>query len=209
MVEVLGKPFIDYQLAFLKECGCKEVILCIGMFGNQIREHVGDGSEFGIYVHYSDDGTELRGTGGAVQNAYRILPIEFMVMNGDSYLDINYKTVVNRYMCENNPLLMTVYPTAGTNLSGNVSIKDGKLVKYDKSGTSPDMNYIDFGLTVMKRRLLNLFSQDRPFDFGEIYSRLISNNQASYYVSPKIFHEIGSFEGLTETEQYINRIHRV
>lgn len=203
MVTVLGKPFIDWQLSLLKENGCKEVILCIGKFGDQIRDHIGSGLRCGIHVQYSDDSGQLLGTGGALQNAYRILPSEFIVMNGDIYVDINYRKLTNHYFCENTLLLMTVYPANGTNIMGNVSINNNKLQKYDKSGTGQDLNYVDFGITVMKRRLLNRFPVGDTFDFGVIYSNLIEHQQASYYVSSTPLHEIGSPDGLRETEEYL------
>jgi MurNAc alpha-1-phosphate uridylyltransferase len=205
MIDVIGKPFIDHQLSLLKENGVKEVILCIGRFGNQIQNYVNDGKQWGISVQYSQDGNKLLGTGGALKKALPILPDEFIVMNGDSYLDINYNNVLQKYISMGNPLLMTVFPVIDMYTYKNVYIKNKTIILYDKSGAHPKLNYIDYGLTFMKKRLLQDLKTGSIFDFSVIYSKAISQHIASYYESPKIFHEMGSHKGLKETIEYIGR----
>ena len=205
MIDVLGTPFIDHQLSLLRENKIKEVILCIGKFGEQIKNYVQDGNKWDLSVQYSNDGEQLLGTGGALQKAHSILPDEFIVINGDSYLDINYNDVLQKYISMGNPLLMTVFPVTNMYEYKNVYIKNKTIIIYDKSGNHPKLNYIDYGLTFMKKRLLQDLKIGSIFDFSVIYSKAISQNIASYYESPKIFHEIGSYEGLKETIEYIGR----
>jgi N-acetyl-alpha-D-muramate 1-phosphate uridylyltransferase len=203
MIEVLGKPFIDHQLTLLKKNNVTKVILCIGKYGDQIWDYVKDGLNWGLSVKYSDDGEKLLGTGGALLNARPILPDEFIVMNGDSYLDIDYNTIVTKFHHKGKPILMTVYPIKGTNFVGNVCVRHNKIVDYNKSGKNRDMNYIDYGITPMKKWLLDYFPSGDAFDFGQIYSQMIQEHGVSCYQSPKIFHEIGTHDGLEETIQYM------
>ena len=201
MVKVLGKPFIDHQLTLMQENDVKKVILCIGKFGDQIRDYVGNGKKWGMSVKYSDDGEQLLGTGGALKNAYDMLPEEFIVMNGDSYLDIYYNPIVQKFIESKKPLLMTVYPVLDGSYK-NVHVRYGKIINYDKTGKNPDLNCIDYGFTPMKKWLLKHIP-DGIFDFSVIYSNAIALKDAACYKSPKVFHEMGSYEGLEETTQYI------
>lgn len=204
MVHVMGIPFIDHQLGLMRDNDVKEVILCTGQFGDQIKSYVRDGSKWGLSVSYSEDGEMLLGTGGALKNAYDILPERFIVINGDSYLDINYNKVLNKFRDTAQPLLMTVFPVDNDSYK-NVYIDDrGFICKYDKSGKYSKLNYIDYGFTPMKKYVLERMP-DGAFDFSEIYSNSIERGCAAYYISPKIFHEMGSFEGLEETKDYIRR----
>src|SRR5437868_10444389 len=69
MLEVAGRPFVDWQLEKLAACGFDEAILCIAHLGEQIRAHVGNGARFGLRVRYSEEGEKLLGTGGALRMA--------------------------------------------------------------------------------------------------------------------------------------------
>jgi N-acetyl-alpha-D-muramate 1-phosphate uridylyltransferase len=206
MVDVLGKPFIDHQLTLLQKNGVKEVILCIGNFGYQIVYYVGDGKKWDMSIKYSDDGGTLLGTGGALQNAYSFLPNEFIVMNGDSYLDIDYTPIIQKFNEAGCPLLMTVIPASETKLPGNIGIKNKKIVIYDTIEKYPTLPYIDYGLTIMKKWLLDYFPIKFVFNLSEAYQEPILLGHVSCYLAPKIFHEIGSIEGLEETKNYIRSI---
>jgi NDP-sugar pyrophosphorylase family protein len=203
MVDVLGKPFIDHQLSLLKENNVKEVVLCIGKFGEQIRNYVGNGQKWDMSVKYSDDGGKLLGTGGALRKANPLLPDTFILMNGDSYLDIDYKRVLRTFYREENPILMTVYKATDKELCRNVCVRYKRIVAYDKTGKYRGLNYIDYGFTPMQKWLLRDFPPGEVFDFSKIYLQMIEAKSISCYRSLKKFYEIGSYEGLEETSEYI------
>ena len=73
LIEVGGTPFVAHQLRLLRREGIARVVLCVGHFGEMIRQVVGDGGQFGLEVVYSFDGDKLLGTGGALPNAGVIL----------------------------------------------------------------------------------------------------------------------------------------
>src|SRR4051812_20862081 len=91
MVELAGKPFIDHQLALLHRNGIRRVVMCLGYRGEMVRDHCGDGSRYGMELHYSFDGDKLMGTGGALPRAAHPLDGGFSVMYRDSYMGIDYR----------------------------------------------------------------------------------------------------------------------
>src|SRR3954468_9791332 len=80
LVEVGGKPFLAHQLELLRNSGVQDVVLCVGFLGEMVEQQFGDGDRFGLRLHYSYDGTVLRGTGGAVRHALPMLGPDFFVM---------------------------------------------------------------------------------------------------------------------------------
>ena len=84
LIDINGRPFIDYQLQMLKANGLSDVVLCVGYEGRQIEDHLGDGARHGLKVRYSYDGRELVGTGGALRKALPLLSDPFLVIYGDS-----------------------------------------------------------------------------------------------------------------------------
>src|SRR4029077_4747165 len=87
-----GRPFVDHQLEHLAAHGVTEAVLSIGHHGGALRAHVGDGARFGLGVRYVDEGSELRGTAGALRLALDegVLEETFLVTYGDSFLPVDF-----------------------------------------------------------------------------------------------------------------------
>lgn len=203
LIEVAGRPFIDHQLALLHEKGITQVVLCVGHFGEMIEAHVGNGSNFGIDIQYSYDGTVLSGTGGAIKKASRILPDAFLIIYGDSYLDIDIKPVLERFSTENLPVLMTVYRNENLINISNIVVKDKKVIRYDKKEKSTTMEYIDYGLIAIQKKVFDAYPADTPFDLSLVLSQMAASGKVAAFEVKKRFYEIGSVQGIKETEDYI------
>jgi NDP-sugar pyrophosphorylase family protein len=203
LIKVAGRPFIDHQLALLKEKGVMQVTLCVGKFGEMIEAHVGDGSRFGLEVRYSYDGDVLLGTGGAIKKAAGILSDVFMILYGDSYLDIDFEPVVQRFYTANLPVLMTVYRNRNALDVSNVLMKDGRIVNYDKKDRDPAMEYIDYGLIVICKEIFDPYPSHEPFELSLVLSQSVDAGLVASYEVEQRFYEIGSVQGIRETEDYI------
>jgi len=203
LINIAGRPFIDHQLALLREKGVIQVVLCVGHLGEIIEEYVGDGSRWGLEVRYSYDGDVLLGTGGAVKKASGILPEVFMILYGDSYLDIDFKPVVQHFFDENLPVLITVYRNRNAFDTSNIIMKNDRIFKYDKKSRDPAMGYIDYGLIVIRKDVFFPYPANDPFDLSRVLSEMADSGQVAAFEVRKRFYEIGTIEGIRETEDYI------
>ena len=202
LVPVAGRPFVLRQLDYLSMQGIQRVVLCTGHHAGQIEAVVGDGSICGLQVEYSSDGETLLGTGGAVHKALAHLGNEFFVLYGDSFLTVNLSSLESAYRTTNKPSLMTVYRNKGLWDSSNVLFQNKKIIEYNKVRPRPEMQYIDCGLSILSACIFDCERVDKPLDLATIYNQLsISNRLAGYEVFDR-FYEIGSPEGLKETEEY-------
>ena len=202
LIEVAGKPFISHQLKFLRSQGIRRVVVCTGYLGKMIEEVIGLGGDLGIEVTYSYDGVKLLGTGGAINKALPFLDESFFVLYGDSFLPINFEPVQRAYFSSRKPALMTIMKNSGKWDKSNVSFSGGQLLEYNKQSPSSDMNYIDFGLSVLSRALFANYQKDCVFDLSEIFEQMSKNSQIEGYLVNNRFYEIGSNQGLKETEEY-------
>jgi len=200
MIEVAGKPFIAHQLRLARREGISRVVLCVGYRWEQIRDFVGDGRRFGVDVDYAVDGPKLLGTGGALRNAIDKLGREFMVMYGDSWLDTPFRPIVEAFRASHKPALMTVFRNDGRWDRSNVWFEDGQIKRYDKRETVPQMNYIDWGLSVVTADALLEQPPDTPFDLATVFSALVQRGAMAGYEVKTRFYEIGSAGGLAETD---------
>lgn len=204
LLDVAGRPFIDWQLEYLSSQGIREVVLCTGHLGEQIEERVGNGNRFGLRVLYSPDGPTLLGTGGALRQAIPLLGPAFFVLYGDSYLPIDFSAVQTAFDRCDKPALMTVLHNAGRWDSSNVHFQDGRLL-YEKVTPTPDMTYIDYGLSVLKASLLLDGPPGAAFDLSAMFAGLSRKGLVAGYEVTNRFYEIGSPAGLQATIDYLKR----
>jgi len=206
LLDVAGKPFIHRQLDNLARQNVGSVVLCVGYLGEMIRDEIGDGSRFGIKVNYSFDGAKLLGTGGALRKALPLLGEAFFVLYGDSFLPVAFAPIAEAFAASGHPALMTVLENAGQWDRSNVLMRDGQLIEYNKTAARPDFTFIDYGLGLIKAEILKVVPDDEAFDLADVYHRLSLAGQLAAYTVHERFYEIGSSDGLKETNDYFKGI---
>lgn len=200
LVSVAGKPFLSHQLELLRSRGISRVVLCIGHLGEMIQRDFGDGSAHGVRLDYSFDGPKLLGTGGAIKRALPLLGKEFFVLYGDSYLPIEYAPIADFFHRSGKLGLMTVYRNEGRYDTSNVVFADGEIKVYDKKVKLPEMQHIDYGLSLFKASVFDPYPADKPFDLAEVMGDLVRKKQLAGYDTGERFYEMGSPSGLAELE---------
>lgn len=205
LLRVAGRPFILHQLELLKHQGIDNVVLCVGHLGEQVEALVGDGRNIGLAIRYSFDGMELLGTGGALKKALPMLGDDFFVLNGDSYLPCSFARIQSAYESARRPALMTVLRNDCRWDKSNILFRDGELIEYDKSSTRFDMRHIDFGLSVLSKRVFSQYCESTLIDLADICRELSRNGQVAAVEVSERFYEIGSPQGIRDTEEFLAR----
>lgn len=204
MVTVQGKPFLEHQLRLLKRHGISDIVLCIGYMGERIKEHFGDGRKFDVRIRYSEEGEKLLGTAGAIKNAQNLLDEIFFVTYGDAYLILDYRAVMKYFKRFNKLGLMVVFKNFDRYDRSNVVV-EGDLVKvYSKRKRFPNMVYIDFGVSVMRKKALDLVPSGRAVDLEELNQELIKRGELLAFETKQRFYEVGSPKGLREFEELVS-----
>jgi NDP-sugar pyrophosphorylase family protein len=203
LLEVAGEPFIAHQLRLFAREGIGDVKLLVGHRWEQIERFVGDGRRFGVKVEYILDGSVLLGTGGAVRCALDRLGPEFLVTYCDSWLDATYAPVVGAFHASGQPALMCVYRNEDRWDASNVQFENGVIRRYSKKIHLPEMRHIDWGLGMLKASAVATQPTDKPWDLAEFYEELSTSSHLAGYEMTRRFYEIGSFEGLAETNRLL------
>jgi len=209
LINICGKPFIDWQLKLLSRSGVEKVVLCTSYKSEMIEDYVGDGSKYGIEVNYSKDGPIQLGTGGAIKKATQTLEEKFMVLYGDSYLPIDYKAVQSAFENVDEVALMSIYKNNNEFDRSNVHFAFGKVKNYSKTSNSSHFNYIDFGLSFFNKNVFDRYSFDENFDLSDVFSALCKANQLAAYEVQQRFYEVGSISGISGFTDYIKRSQNV
>jgi NDP-sugar pyrophosphorylase family protein len=208
MIAVAGKPFLQWQLELLRKGGIESALLLVAYLGEQIEEYFGDGEKFGGHFAYSYEPSPL-GTGGALKNAEAKLGDWFVLVNGDTYLAIDYEKVAQDFVAANCAAMIVAYqkpsfatieiPASG--LPGNLGVsEDGIVTTYRKR--EPDgLNHIDAGVIALRKEVLaSLPPGQRCSLEEEIYPQLIARGEMRAWVTREAFYDMGSPAGLAALE---------
>lgn len=204
MLEVAGRPFIDWQLERVAAAGYDEVVLCIGRLGEQLRAHVGDGARFGLRVRYSDEGEDQRGTAGALRLALDLLEPTFLLTYGDSYLPFDYAGPLTMLRAHDDcDGVMAVYANAGKWDASNVRTDGVWVQAYVKGTTDPAFDHIDYGAMALRREIIAEMHSGARGGLDEIQRILAERNRLRAYRAHERFFEIGSPEGLKTLARHL------
>lgn len=92
MIEICGKPILEWQIENLKACGLTDITLVIGYLGHIIQDYFGDGSKYAVKIDYFVEETPL-GTAGALFKMN--LSEDFLLMCGDVILDVDFNRFID------------------------------------------------------------------------------------------------------------------
>jgi NDP-sugar pyrophosphorylase family protein len=203
MVSIAGRPFLEYQIGLLRDAGIDDIVLCVGYLAEQIIDYFGDGSSFGVRLRYSVERERLLGTAGAVKQAEPLLTDIFFLTYGDSYLRLDYRAVWDYFQRSHKLGLMVVYRNENRFDRSNVVVADGLVKVYDKERTLPGMDYINFGVSLLRKEALSLVPSGIPYSQEEWYAQLIERGELLAYEVRERFYEIGSPRGLEEFRRLV------
>lgn len=96
LLNVGGKPLLQYHLEALAGAGVRDVVINTAYLGDQIQAFAGHGARWGLTIQYSEE-TEPLETGGAIHRALPLLGDEpFLLLNGDVYTDFPLASLTQR-----------------------------------------------------------------------------------------------------------------
>jgi NDP-sugar pyrophosphorylase family protein len=205
LVEINGEPFLWHQLRLLRDNGVTRVVLCLSYLGEQVRDSVGDGQDFGLHIDYAFDGSVLLGTAGALKRALPLLGESFLVLYGDSYLPIDLGAVEAAFRASGKSGLMSVYLNEGQWDTSNVEFASGRIVAYDKKLRTERMRHIDYGLGAFRASAFDRVPADAPWDLAVLYQDLLQAGELAAFEARHRFYEIGSFRGIEELSTYLRQ----
>ncbi len=120
MIEICGKPILEYQIENLKACGLIDITIGVGHLGNVIKDYFKDGSSFGVKISYFTE-THPLGTAGALFKMLdardldsiqtkTVLDDDFLLLCGDVIFDIDFERFIDFHKKHNAWASLMVHP---------------------------------------------------------------------------------------------------
>jgi NDP-sugar pyrophosphorylase family protein len=207
LMPVAGKPYLEYQLRWLRLQGFERILLLTGYLGEQIEECFGDGSSLGLKINYNKEDEPL-GTGGALKFAGELLEERFLLIYGDSFLPIDLpKTAMFFNEIEADGLLVVFdNQIADTTVPSNVAVQENAVwvKRYAKETNDPELKYVEAGVLVFKKVIIDLMPNGVCSLETDIFPQLILENSLAVEITKQRFYDIGTPDRLKLFEAVID-----
>lgn len=130
-IPFLGRPLVGYVAEYLSRYGCDEVVVNLHHRPESVREALGDGSRFGVRLHYVEE-KEILGTSGALDNARQLLEGDtFIVVNGKIVTDINLAEALSTHRETGAIATLVLVPNMKRERFSIVHTEDGFIKGFD------------------------------------------------------------------------------
>ena len=196
LIEVAGKPLIEYHLENLKSAGFKEVVINLSHLGEMIEEHLGDGSRFNLVIEYSQEGSRPLETAGGIINALPLLGNKpFLVMNADiwcnhslSFANLSHDKLAHLVLVDN----------PKHNVDGDFAYEFGKIYNTGK-------NHLTFsGIGIYNPKIFKDIALKKR-TLAPILRSLIDKQLVSAEYFTGNWFDIGTQERLAKAEYFITK----
>jgi histidinol-phosphate phosphatase family protein len=208
MVPILGSPLLEHQFALCRQHGFFRILLLVHHAHEQIRAHFGDGSAYGVSLGYALD-TRPRGTAGALHDALPQLLDTFLVLYGDTFIDVDLRRMWDAHVKQEADATLFVHPNDHPHDSDLVELDDRSVVTalhpYPHRDECVD-NLATAALFVMQRSGLDgMTSGNTPADLVKdaCPAMLRAGRRLYGYVSPEYIKDVGTPERLDQVEHDI------
>lgn len=204
MVPILGIPFLEYQMRMLKENGIVDIVLCVHYMAEKIKSYFGSGKRLGIDITYSEEDIPL-GTAGAVKKAEKHLDDIFIVLNGDSYTNLNLKNFLDFHKSKNSLCTIALNKNKNKENYGSVILNnEGKVTDFIEGSKSdiPEEYLINTGFYVFDKRILSFIASEKNVSLEkDIFPKLAKEGNIYGYESKDYFIDVGRPESYDKFKQ--------
>ncbi|WP_338833081.1 UTP--glucose-1-phosphate uridylyltransferase [Moorella humiferrea] len=186
LVPVANRPIMEYCVDLLRGLGIKEVGVTLQYLPELIQEYFGDGSDFGLNLHYFIEDKPL-GTAGSVKNAASFLDETFVVVSGDALTDFDLRPAIARHK-ERGALATLVLTTVDNPLEYGVVITnpDGSIRSFLEKPSWGEVfsDQVNTGIYILEPEVLELVPEGEPFDFSkDLFPRLLKDRKPLFSVT--------------------------
>ena len=192
LVPVAGKPLIVHHLEKLSKINIKNIVINISYLAENIREALGDGSQFDVNITYSYEPEALE-TGGGIYQALSLLGSDpFLVISSDIYTDYDFKNLldISNKLEKQTALLahLILAPNPAYHPQGDFALDNNGFVK-----NIPEYTYASMGVFHPD---LFLGCQQGKFSIVPLLLKAMSKQHVTGELYPGLWHNVGTVEEL-------------
>jgi D,D-heptose 1,7-bisphosphate phosphatase len=206
MIEIDGRPLLEHQVELARRYGFTDLIFFVHYRPEAIEQHFGNGAKWGVTIRYIREPDEPLGTAGAVLAGFDQLADRFLVLYGDTMLNVDLERVWQAHQRSGAVATLLLHPNDHPHDSDLVEVDAASRVIAFHNRPHPKgkwrQNLVNAGLYVLDKRVLAPFrpSTGAPsrglLDFGrDLFPAMLRSGEILFgYNSPEYIKDIGTPE---------------
>jgi N-acetyl-alpha-D-muramate 1-phosphate uridylyltransferase len=200
LLEVGGKPLLQYHLEALADAGIQEVVINLAYLGHKIRAFAGDGARFGLGITYSEEPEPLE-TAGAIAHAHNLLgDTPFLLINGDVWTNYPLSKLCQHQLGNQEDAHLILVPNPSFHPDGDFSPDAQGRLCHD-----PNREKFTFaGLSLINPRLIHNYPHKRTkFPLGEVLKDGIAKSRITAECFTGEWSDVGTPARLHHLAEYL------
>jgi len=162
MLPIANRPMMEHLVLAARDAGINDFIFVVGYFEREIRNHFGDGSNFGVNITYVTQRHQL-GTADALRATAGMIDDRFLLLNGDMVL----KRDDIRELCRMSAPCVGIHETDHPQDYGVVTVEGNRITGLEEKSEDPKSNLINAGAYLFDPDIFDLLSGLKVSGRGE------------------------------------------
>lgn len=198
MMEICGRPVLEYQIDNLRKYGITDIIIVVHHLKDKIMRYFGDGSFFGVNISYYEEDKPL-GTAGALFKIKEQLTDDFLLINGDLIFSVDFGRMIDFHLKNDALATLFVHP--------NSHPYDSELVVCDKDNVVTDWfkndgygkhkNCVNAGIHILSREVLDYPHTESKLNLrADVLEPIIGTGRIFAYHSAEYVKDMGTSDRL-------------
>ena len=174
LLEIGGKPIIEYNIDRLIKNGVKVIYISVNYLKEQIKDYFGDGSQKGISIKYIEEEV-ITGTLGSATYVDKFSTKDILVMNSDLLTDVNFEDLYETYLTNQAEMAIATVPYEINIPYGVVETMDSSVVSLKEKPTYT--YYSNAGIYIIKASCLKEIPQKSFYNATDLIEKLITEKR--------------------------------
>jgi len=209
IAKVCGRPFLDFLFLQLSKSGLiNRLVIAVGYKAREIIKQYSEPLNYNFDIVFCVE-KKLLGTAGAIKKAIRFTKgRDILVLNGDSYAEINFKRLVAVHMKNKAKMTIVLRRIKNTSRYGSVNIDSkGRITSFEEKKQANKEGLVNAGIYLFKRSIFNGIKEGKVMSFENsampYFLAKFKNRIYGYKIHGR-FIDIGTPESYAAAAKYLS-----
>ena len=204
LVEVGGQPLIVWHIKALHASGITDITINASWLADKLMDTLGDGSQYGVSLHWSVEEDEPLETAGGIFQALQAGQLRdepFILVNSDIWTTYDFGQLKNYTLSADQQAHLLLIDNPEHNDSGDFAVNNG-LASEHAIGDAD--KYTFAGISVISPRLMDGLVSGQPAALGPLLRQAMIKFQITAEVITDNWIDVGTPERLTQVNTFID-----